>query len=152
MKTTMNKKGQTQRGVLSVLLGGAILLAIVSILFSSLFSEAQTSYTNIQYNESQYAAFNTGSELNNITSEMNDQFTNLNSSGTNVGDVINVATTGGYNTIRLFGALPEVYRGIITSIATTFEIDQALVNLVVLIIIAALIGLFILLVFRVAVI
>lgn len=147
----IGKRGQT-KGTFGILLGGLILISIFSILFFSLLTQSQQSYSSVTFNSTQYQAFDESNTVINLTADMNDQFTSLNSTGTNVGDIINVVTTGGYNTIRIIGATPAFYADILTSIAAVFGIPTTIVSLVITIIIGALLGLFILLVFRVAVI
>jgi hypothetical protein len=147
----MNRKAQT-KGVLSILLGGLIGITIFSLLFIYILRGADASYPTIEYNESEAETFAQTQTVVNLTEEMNAQFTSLNSSGTNVGDIINVVTTGGYNTLRIFGATPAVYNSMIMSAAAKFGVPVVIANMAVMFIIAGLIGLFILLVFRVAVI
>lgn len=143
-----NRRAQT-KGVFMVLLGGAISVSIFALLIVYSFRGAQESYSNVAFNESQFQVFDETNQIVNLTDEMNSAFTRANSSGTNVGDIINVATTGGYNTIQIFGALPDVYGGMMYDIADFFKVDRSIVTLLTMIVIAAVIALFILLVFRV---
>lgn len=146
----MNKdrKGQA-KGVFTILLGGAIAITVFALLFIYMLRGAQQSYPTVTFNESQYQSFNQTNQIVNLTQQMNDAFTGINSSGTNVGDIINVVTTGGYNTLKILGAIPAVYSGMMYSAALIIGVPVPIVSLVSFVVIAALIGLFILLVFRV---
>lgn len=144
----MNNKAQT-KGIFMVLIGGAIAITIFALLFIYMLRGAQESYPTVTFNETQYQAFNQTNQIINLTQEMNDQFTSVDSAGTNVGDIINVVTTGGYNTLRIIGAVPAVYSNMIFAVATVVGIPIAIVNLIGFIVLAAILGLFILLVFRV---
>ena len=145
------RRGQSTSGILSVLLGGLVAVTLITLLWTGMLNESQNSYPVLTYDEDAYGAFNQSSEIMDVTEDLNDQFTNLNSTGTGVGDIMSVTTTGGYNSIRLFASMPALYYNIINSAAQLFGIPSTVVDVVVVIIIGALIGLFILLVFRVVI-
>lgn len=146
MKKT--RKGQT-KGVFMVLLGGVIAITVFALLFIYMLRGAQQSYPSVTFNESQYQSFNQTTQIVNLTQQMNDAFTGINGSGTNVGDIINVVTTGGYNTLKIMGSVPAIYSGMMYSASIIIGIPVSIVSLVSFVVIAALLGLFILLVFRV---
>jgi hypothetical protein len=148
----MNRKAQS-RGIFMVILGGAIVISMLGYGFLYLMGQAEQataqSLVPVTYNHTYYAALDQTTQLNTITSNMNNQFTQANGTGTNVGDIINVVTTGGYNTLKIVGAMPNTFTLYMNLVASQLGIPVGFVILATMIVIVALLSLFILLVFRV---
>lgn len=149
----MNSKGQV-KGVFMVIVGGAVLVTILTILFLFAMQGAVQSVPTLTYNDTTLQALNNSAQLMNITSQMNNAFLGT-GNNTNTGDIISTITTGGYNTLRFLGAVPAIYFSMFTNVSNILGLGPAgaqLVGLAALVVILAVIGLFILLVFRVYII
>lgn len=110
--TTHNKRGQS-----STIAGLMIALVIVSgaaILLSSYIAGVGTNY-GVAINDSEFGFFNQTQAINNITSEMTNQFVNEEGEQTSFIDIINVMVGNAYNTVKLFFRLPVLFQNIISA-------------------------------------
>lgn len=144
----MNNKAQTESGIVSIL-SGIVLLCALGIGATAWIGASADTYS-ISFDETQYSFLNKTGEITNLTQELNTEFLAANNTGsTNVLDIINVATTAGFTSVKIIGKSSGIYYAIIVDGASILYIDYVYVLLAVLIIIVVLVSIFILLVMKV---
>jgi hypothetical protein len=149
---TNNTKAQATSSLLT-LIGGVLLVCAFAIAFIYLLNGGQTNY-GVTYNETAYQGFNQSKQIINLTQSTQQQFIQYNSSGSNGGngvlDIITVVTSSGYNTLKIIGTVPGIYHDIINNaLVTILGVPAEIADLIFYFVMAVVISVFILLVFRV---
>ena len=122
MKHFTNSKAQS-----STIAGLMIALVVVSgaaILLTSYIVGVATNY-GVSVNESEFGFFNQTQRINNLTSEMTDQFVNENAAQTGLTDVISTMIGNAYATVKLFFRLPSFFSSLISAAFSSLGIPAS---------------------------
>lgn len=134
-------------GLLAVL-GGALLVCAFAVAGIMYLQGGLNAY-NVPYNTTTYQAFNQSQQIINITEQTQEKFVQYNTTGTSTLDIITLVTTGGYNTLQVIGETPAIYSSFIQGTMAILGIPATFGQLAFYYVIAIIIVIFILLVFRV---
>lgn len=126
-----NNQGQST-GVLSTFILALIGVTAVFLIYTSVVGEINESYGTTN-SVTGLDGLNTTSEIQSITSDLNDEFTGVNNNaatGGTLGESFNQVYTLGIVTTRIIGTLtPGVYAGVIVTLAEVFDVDPSLIGL-----------------------
>jgi hypothetical protein len=138
----MKKQGEAlASGMLFVLVSTALVISLFGIAFSQLTTDGATNYATTDGDSNNYTVFNKAAELSNTTQNMNSAFnSNQTTTGSGTLDSYNTVFGLGITIARIATTVPAVYNSMILSMAASFGIDGAVVNIFILIVIIAVVA------------
>lgn len=120
----MNTKAQVTQSTIASLLIGLVLVSGATMLMLSYIGGLGVNY-GVEVNDTEYTVFSQAQEINNITSQMTNQFVNEEGEQNEDTDIISIMITNAYGTIKLFFNLPQLYSNLIAAAFSSAGIPPA---------------------------